>query len=82
MRGRLSIFILRAPQSSERSAARIEFQLNRRAEPFIGLHNEALDPIERVTAVLPFAGCPPNKQCLYCRYEFINYCPAVPAASH
>jgi len=38
--------------------------------------------MERVTAVLLFAGCALNRRCLHCRYEFVNYCSAVPATSY
>jgi hypothetical protein len=46
-------------------------------------HNKrVVDPMERVTAVLLFAGCAPNRRCLNYQYEFVNYCSTVPATSY
>jgi hypothetical protein len=40
-----------------------------------------VDAIERVTAVLLFAGCARHRWSLHYRHEFVNYCSIAPAAS-
>ena len=40
-----------------------------------------VDAIERVTAVLLFAGCALHRWSLHYRHEFVNYCSIAPAAS-
>jgi hypothetical protein len=40
------------------------------------------EAMERVTAVLLFARCAPNRRCLHYRYEFVDYCSPVSAASY
>src|SRR6516162_8368286 len=44
--------------------------------------NEFADPMERVTAVLLFACCAPNRRRLDYQYEFVNYCSPVPVTSY
>jgi hypothetical protein len=58
------------------------FEFHKGRQLFIGIHNELFDPMERVTGVLLFAGCAPNRRCLPCRYEFVNYCSSVPATNY
>jgi hypothetical protein len=59
---------------------RVEF--HEHGQLFVGIHNELFGPMERVTAVLLFAGCAPNRRCLHYRYEFVDYCSPVPAMSY
>jgi hypothetical protein len=46
------------------------------------IHNELFEPMERVTAALPFAMLPAVQMRLYYRHEFVNYCSTVPATGY
>jgi hypothetical protein len=73
-----------------------EFARFKLYEGLIGVHNEALsiaamracihhelfEPMERVTAALPFAMLSAVQMRLYYRNEFVNYCSTVPATGY
>ena len=48
----------------------------------VSIHNELFEPMERVTAALPFAMLPAVQMRLYYRHEFVNYCSTVPATGY
>ena len=89
-RGRMADFNLVTQQNMELG---MTFQLSLKiddesrlvipdAASFLSAYKRVVDPMERVTTVLLFAGCAPNRRCLDYQYEFVYYCSTVSATSH